>query len=113
MTITLGPNRKDLTARILVCCRCRQRFGFALVIEDTAGSWPSMVEINLMIVDPAYRHQGVGKEMVGFLLRGLESKVLYARCLSPSTRMVKLLEGQGFVVTHQSDQTKRLQLDRR
>jgi GNAT superfamily N-acetyltransferase len=112
VTITLGPNRKDLKARILVCCRGRQRFGFALVIEDTAGSWSSMVEINLMIVDPAYRHQGIGKEMVAFLSQVLESKVFYARCLTPSAHMVKLLEDQGFVVTHQSDQVKRLQLAR-
>jgi GNAT superfamily N-acetyltransferase len=111
-TITLGPDRTDLMARIWVRSRGNQRFGYVLVIEHQAGSWSSMVEINLMVVDHAYRHQGLGKEMLGLLVQALDPAVIYARCLVPSMHMVKLLEDHGFVLTHQSDQSKRLQLTR-
>lgn len=70
--------------------------GFAMLLEDRPKSWNEKVELFMVALRDDFQGHGLGKLMVTRLLSGVQSRLIYARCRRPSTRMKALLEGKGF-----------------
>lgn len=88
---------------------------FALVLEDVTGSWAERVELTLVAVLPEWQGQGLGRLLLGRLVRFLPARCIYARCRPASVVMKHLLEQAGFeqvaqgdgAVTYEIDKSKR------
>jgi predicted acetyltransferase len=61
--------------------------GFALLLEDTAGSWKKRVESFALVIADSARGHGIGTQAVRQLVESIESKQLYARCYATSPTM--------------------------
>jgi len=90
-----GP-RNGAGAVIWVLTLDLEPMGFAMFLEDRPESWSRKVELFMVAMREDYQGRGLGKLLVTQLLPGVQSKLVYARCRKPSTRMKALLEGQGF-----------------
>ena len=77
--------------------------GFAMFLEDSPGSWSEKVELIMVALREDYQSRGLGKLLVTRLLSGVQSKLVYARCRKPSTRMKGLLEARGFKTVEVSE----------
>jgi len=70
--------------------------GFAILVEDTPGSWYRRLELFAMAVQPGVRHRGWGRHLVDSLVRDARSQCVYARCAFASVAMAGLLKSCGF-----------------
>ena len=77
--------------------------GFAILIEDTPGSWRDSIELFAMTVHPAFRGTGLGRHLVTSLVRDAQSAHVYARVAFASTAMNGLLKSCGFALGGRSD----------
>ena len=81
----------------------RANAGFALLVEDTPGSWRASIELFAMTVHPDFRGAGLGRHLVTSLVRDAQSAHVYARVAFPSTAMSGLLKSCGFALGARSD----------
>ena len=77
--------------------------GFAMLVEDTPGSWRASVELFAMTVHPAFRGAGLGRHLLTSLVRDAQSAHVYARVAFPSIAMHGLLKSCGFALGARSD----------
>ena len=77
--------------------------GFALLVEDSPGSWRASLELFAMHVHPGFRGAGLGRFLLTSLLRDAQSAHVYARVAFPSIAMNGLLKSCGFALGARSD----------
>ena len=77
--------------------------GFAILVEDSAGSWFEGVELFAMTVHPAFRGLGLGRHLLTRLVRDAQSARVRARVAFASTAMNGLLRSCGFTLGARSD----------
>lgn len=70
--------------------------GFAILVEHRPGSWFQRLELFALSVRPDFRGRGLGRHLVGNLLRDARSAHVYARCAFASTGMAGMLKSCGF-----------------
>ena len=70
--------------------------GFAILVEDRPGSWYQRLELFALSVRPGFRGRGLGRQLVGNLVRDAQSGVVYARCAYASVGMAAMLKSCGF-----------------
>lgn len=113
--IPMVGRRSGVGARVYVMYGAGVSVAFALVLEDVAGSWSERVELTLVAVLPEWQGQGLGRLLLGRLVRFLPARCIYARCRPASVAMKHLLEQAGFeqvaqgggAVTYEIDKSKR------
>ena len=70
--------------------------GFAVLVEDTPGSWLERVELFALVTHEAYRGRGLARTLVKSLAATSGSTVVYARCAETSVAMSALLKACAF-----------------
>ncbi len=78
--------------------------GFAILVEDTPGSWYRRLELFALTVHPAFRGRGLGRHLVTNLLRDSQSALVYARLAFGSAAMAGMLKSCGFGLGARSGQ---------
>ena len=76
--------------------------GFAILLEDRPGSWYERLELFALSVRPDFRGRGLGRQLVGDLVRDSQSALVYARCAFASVGMAGMLKSCGFELGAQS-----------
>ena len=70
--------------------------GFAILVEDSPGSWYRRLELFAIAVHPGFRGRGLGRRLVDVLVRASRSARVYARCAFASAAMAGVLRSCGF-----------------
>ncbi|MBL8275570.1 MAG: GNAT family N-acetyltransferase [Pelomonas sp.] len=94
--VRMPPPRNGAGACVWVLTVDLKPVGFAMFLEDRPNSWDRKVELFMVALREDFQGHGLGKLLVTQLLPGVQSKLIYARCHAPSTRMKALLEAHGF-----------------
>jgi GNAT superfamily N-acetyltransferase len=79
--------------------------GFAILVEERPGSWHQRLELFAMTVHPVFRGRGLGRHLVGRLVRDAGSALVYARCGFGSAAMAGMLKSCGFELGGRSDRS--------
>jgi GNAT superfamily N-acetyltransferase len=90
--------RNGAGGRAFVVQAGRANAGFAMLVEDTPGSWRESIELFAMTVHPSFRGAGLGRHLLTSLVRDAQSAHVYARVAFASTAMSGLLESCGFAL---------------
>ncbi len=95
--VTPLPDTRDGAAgRAFVLQVGQARAGFAILVEQSPGSWCERIELFALAVHPAWRGRGLGRQLVDSLVEESRSAVVYARCGPRSAAMAALLVSCGF-----------------
>ncbi|HHX4034724.1 TPA: GNAT family N-acetyltransferase [Klebsiella pneumoniae] len=86
----------------------RQPVGFSLLTgrNDFAGR-ASHLEIRMFAVAADEQGKGIGKSMLASIIEATPGHRLEASCLPPATKMMRLLDGSGFKLIHETQGGKK------
>jgi ribosomal protein S18 acetylase RimI-like enzyme len=105
---------EEIRAELLIYgCPGDDQVGYLLMSEKCQGSIDSDLEVYKIGVQKSRRRQGHGRRLVELSVAYAHSiDKIYARCLSPSVVMCRLLQEAGFVIINvKPSGTKELELN--
>ncbi|MFC3650363.1 GNAT family N-acetyltransferase [Dyella humi] len=95
--------RTAVTRQFVVVRHRREIIGAALSYADTHQTGPSLICIDVVVVNEQWRRQGVGQALVTyFQKRTPPGGRLECYCMSESRVMARLVKRLGFVRTHKA-----------
>lgn len=95
-TMPLPGERDGAGGRAFVVQVGQANAGFAILVEHRPGSWYERLELFALSVRPGFRRGGLGRHLVGNLVRDARSACVYARCAYGSVGMATMLKSCGF-----------------
>jgi len=90
--------RNGIGGRVRILMVGKVQAGFVIVVEDEPNSWPQRTEIYALAIAVNYRERGLGSIFVQNILNSVKSRSIYARCLTSSEGMRRILVKQGFAL---------------